>query len=219
MLMLYTRIVPAIIPVHDNLYGFGLILEPFTESHLDDLFAAIAHPEVFDQGFGGGPQALTLTAPDFAEWALQHFRWQTSHVYVVRRASGLLAGAIAGITTLGDFDVEREHAHIFSSAFAPYTWGSAINPASKLMLLDRAFDSGFGRVKIQADAVNVRSRRAIEALGASYEGTVRRDKMRLDGTWRDTALYSLLVDEWPEVRERLVSRINNRMAREQHEFR
>ncbi|MEY4458587.1 MAG: hypothetical protein RIS25_1180 [Actinomycetota bacterium] len=215
----YTRKVPAFIPPHVNRYGFGLILEPFTESHLDDLFAAIAHPEVFDQGFGGGPAALTLTAPDFAAWALRHFQWESSHVYVVRRAVGPFAGAIVGITTLGDFDTSREHAHIFSSAFAPYTWGSAINPASKLMLLDAAFDAGFGRVKIQADAVNVRSRRAIEALGATFEGTVRRDKQRLDGSWRDTALYSIVVDEWATVRERLVSRIELRMVREHHELR
>lgn len=205
----------AHIPFHDTLYGFGLVLEPFDERHLDDLFAAIAHEAVFDQGFGGGTAALTHTATKFSEWALRHFRWHDNHVYVVRRATGPFAGAIVGVTTIGDFDSEREHAHIFSSAFAPHTWGTAVNPATKLMLLDRAFDHGFGRVKIQADSVNHRSRRAIEALGATFEGIVRRDKQRLDGSWRDTALYSIVVDEWPEVRSRLAARVNARLARDE----
>jgi hypothetical protein len=55
--------------------------------------------------------------------------------------------------------------------------------------------------------MNHRSRRAIEALGAQFEGVVRRDKQRADGSWRDTALYSILIDEWPMVAERLEQRI------------
>ena len=216
--MLHTRVVPAQIPACDTLYGFGLVLEPFRPGHLDDLFTAIAHESVFDQGFGGGPQALAHTSTDFAKWALRHFRWNDGHVYVVRQATGPFAGAIVGITTLGDWDVDREHAHIFSSAFAPHTWGSAVNPATKLILLDRAFAHGFGRVRIQADAVNIRSRRAIEALGATFEGVIRRDKQRLDGTWRDTALYSIVIEEWPEVRARLVARVTARLARDEARY-
>jgi hypothetical protein len=60
--------------------------------------------------------------------------------------------------------------------------------------------------------MNHRSRRAIEALGAQFEGVVRRDKQRADGSWRDTALYSILVDEWPMVAERLERRIMDKAA-------
>jgi hypothetical protein len=58
--------------------------------------------------------------------------------------------------------------------------------------------------------MNHRSRRAIEALGAQFEGVVRRDKQRADGSWRDTALYSILIDEWPMVAERLERRITEK---------
>jgi hypothetical protein len=62
--------------------------------------------------------------------------------------------------------------------------------------------------------MNHRSRRAIEALGAQFEGVVRRDKQRADGSWRDTALYSILIDEWPMVADRLERRITEKSGTE-----
>ena len=86
-------------------------------------------------------------------------------------------------------------------------WGTAVNPEAKLLLLDLAFRNGFGRVKIQADANNARSRAAIEKLGARLDGVMRRHKRRADGNWRDSAVYSIIVDEWPEVRAGLEARL------------
>jgi RimJ/RimL family protein N-acetyltransferase len=82
-----------------------------------------------------------------------------------------------------------------------------VNPEAKLLLLGLAFDLGFGRVKIQADAVNARSRAAIAKLGAQFEGISRRDRLRADGSFRDTAIYSVIVDEWPAVRAGLEARL------------
>lgn len=194
-------------PKYVRLEGWNIALEPMRDEHVLDLFAAIAHPVVFEQGFGGGMANFTNDPVAFTEWASGHFKTDTSHVYVVKATTGPLAGALLGTTTLGDFDDEREHAHIFSSAFAPHTWGSSLNTMTKFLLLERAFTHGYGRVKIQADVMNHRSRRAIEALGAHFEGVIRRDKQRADGSWRDTALYSILVDEWHEVADRLERRI------------
>ena len=70
-------------------------------------------------------------------------------------------------------------------------------------MLGTAFDHGFGRVKLQADALNERSRGAILKLGATFEGIVRRDRPRADGSWRDTAVYSILDCEWSVVRRGL----------------
>jgi len=74
-------------------------------------------------------------------------------------------------------------------------------------MLGVAFENGFGRVKLQADAMNDRSRAAIAKLGATFEGVVRRDRPRADGTWRDTAVFSVIVDEWPRIRAGLEQRI------------
>jgi RimJ/RimL family protein N-acetyltransferase len=62
-------------------------------------------------------------------------------------------------------------------------------------------------VRLRTDARNGRSRAAIERLGAAFEGVLRADRAGADDTVRDTASYSILADEWPEVRGRLVARL------------
>jgi RimJ/RimL family protein N-acetyltransferase len=114
---------------------------------------------------------------------------------------------VVGASTLGDLDEVREHAHIGWTGYDPRVWATRVNPETKLLMLNLAFTRGFGRVKLQADERNARSRRAIEKLGATFEGIVRRDIRRADGSWRDTAVYSILIDEWPDVRRRLERRI------------
>ena len=52
-----------------------------------------------------------------------------------------------------------------------------------------------------------RSRAAIAGIGATFEGVLRRDRPRADGSWRDSAVYSVLVDEWPRVRDGLLARL------------
>ncbi|HCX84901.1 MAG TPA: N-acetyltransferase, partial [Micrococcales bacterium] len=66
---------------------------------------------------------------------------------------------------------------------------------------------GFHRVQIQADARNDRSRAAISRLGGTFEGVLRRTNPRADGTWRDTAVYSVLAPEWPAVQAGLRARL------------
>ncbi len=67
---------------------------------------------------------------------------------------------------------------------------------------------GMARVlQLKTDVRNVRSQKAIARLGASYEGTLRRYQRRADGTVRDTVLFSVLAEEWPTVRDRLLARL------------
>lgn len=194
---------PATIPPRRVLEGSHVRLEPLGPEHLPELFAAIGTPEVFAGGYGGGPAGYRDTEAGFVEFGSSYFAWETGNVYGVR----LPDGELVGTSTLGDFDVRREHAHLGWTAYAPRVWGTAVNPESKLLMLGEAFDHGFGRVKLQADAVNARSRAAILKLGARFEGVVRRDMPRPDGTWRDTAVYSILSEEWPAVREGLLRRL------------
>ncbi len=122
-------------------------------------------------------------------------------------ARGADDGRVVGATKLGDLDLVNESAHIGWTAYDPGVWGTAVNPETKLLLLGLAFDHGFGRVKLQADSRNARSRAAIEKLGARFEGIARRHKRRADGSWRDSAVYSIIVDEWPAVRSGLEARL------------
>ena len=189
--------------------GRFIRLEPFTPDHLAGLWAALGHPEVFAGGYGGGPAGLPVDEAAFTEWAPRYFPHQQGTTYVARLVAGPDSGTVVGASSLADLDLENEHAHIGWTGWHPDTWGGAVNPEAKLLMLGTAFDHGFGRVKLQADALNERSRAAILKLGATFEGITRRDRLRADGTWRDTAVYSILIDEWPAVRAGLEARLAN----------
>lgn len=99
-----------------------------------------------------------------------------------------------------------------------FTWlaasaqGTGINAEAKLLLIDHAFASlGVARVDIKTDARNTRSRRAIEALGASFEGVLRSWSASWapgeEGLLRDSAVYSVIAAEWPAIKRRLSARI------------
>jgi RimJ/RimL family protein N-acetyltransferase len=192
-------------PARTPLVGRFVRLDPLAREDLPELFAAIGRPEVFAGGYGGGPAGYRETLDGFIEFAQHYYLWDGSGVsWAVRR---LADGRIVGTTTLGDLDLRNEHAHLGWTAYAPEVWGTEVNPETKLLLLGHAFASGFGRVKLQADVLNDRSRAAILKLGATFEGVARRDKLRADGTWRDSAVYSILVDEWPAVRAGLERRL------------
>ena len=193
----------AIRPQPTTLLGQFVQLEPLTEAHLPELFPALADPRVFAGGYGGGPLGYRGTLEEFVTWGRTYFTWEHNLVFGVR----LRTGQLVGTSTLGDFDEVREHAHIGWTAYSPSVWGGPVNPEAKLLMLGLAFDHGYGRVKLQADSLNDRSRAAILKLGAQFEGIVRRDQLRPDGIWRDTAVYSILKGEWPAVKAGLEARL------------
>ncbi|GAB3041151.1 GNAT family protein [Parafrigoribacterium mesophilum] len=200
-------------PAHTTLVGRFLRLEPLKHEHLPDLYEAIGHKDVFEYGYGGGLSAAPASQAEFVAWALEHMEWERGNPYAVVLIGGPHDGAVAGTTTLSDFDLRRESAHLGWTAYDPRVWSTVVNPEAKLLLLGLAFDHGFGRVKIQTDALNARSRAAIAKLGAIFEGVVRRDQPRQDGTWRDTAVFSILAEDWPDVRGRLERRIEQNAGR------
>ena len=198
---------PALRPTPRELEGRHLRLVPLSQDDLPELYDALGTREVYSGGWGGGPAGFTATREEFVAWGHRYFAWSTGLVFGARLIGGQQDGVLVGTSTLADFDEAREHAHIGWTAWDPRVWGTAVNPEAKLLMLGLAFDSGFGRVRLQADERNARSRAAIAKLGATFEGIVRREVRRADGSWRDTALFSILVDEWPGVRAGLEERL------------
>ena len=87
-------------------------------------------------------------------------------------------------------------------------WRTGANVETKLLLFGRAFERlGCERVELKCDARNARSRAAMEALPAQFEGIHRRHVALPDGSWRDTAWYSVIAPEWPTVRAQLRERL------------
>jgi RimJ/RimL family protein N-acetyltransferase len=96
---------------------------------------------------------------------------------------------------------------IGSTWYAGSAQGTFVNPAAKLLLIGHAFACGAERVELKTDALNARSRAAMLKMGATFEGIHRRHMRRADGTLRDTAWFSVLREEWPEVKAGLEARL------------
>jgi RimJ/RimL family protein N-acetyltransferase len=104
-------------------------------------------------------------------------------------------------------------AEIGSTWIAPSVQRTAVNAATKLLLLTHAFETWqVRRVTLKTDARNARSRASIERLGAVFEGIRRAHVRAIDGGVRDTAFYSILVGEWPACRERIEARLSQRAS-------
>lgn len=177
------------------------------------LFAALDDERVWAAGYGGGPSGRPrdVTAMSrILRTAVEAATRRQRQAYVVRLMTDTPspAGTVVGTTSLGDWDLTNERAHIGWTAYGPAWWGGNVNVECKLLLLGHAFeDCGFGRVKLQTDVLNERSQAAIARLGATREGVLRRHQKRADGTFRDTVVYSVLREEWPEVRAALLGRL------------
>ncbi len=85
--------------------------------------------------------------------------------------------------------------------------GTAVNPEAKLLMLAHAFASGAHCVQLKVDAMNARSRAAVLKLGAKQDGILRGDRVTWTGRIRDTVMFSILEDEWPDVRAQLEARV------------
>jgi RimJ/RimL family protein N-acetyltransferase len=187
--------------------GRFIRLEPMTEEHYPGLWDALGHPAVFDGGYGGGPEGLPADEGAFATWVAAYYAGDNRNDHVVRVVGGPHDGVVVGASTLGDFDLRKRGTHIGWTAYDPRVWGTQVNAEAKLLLLGLAFDHGFERVKLQADSLNDRSRAAIAKLGGVFEGVLRKERLRADGTLSGTAVFSILDDEWPDVRAGLEARL------------
>jgi RimJ/RimL family protein N-acetyltransferase len=197
----------AVRPPARPLESGSVRLRLLTPDDLPALFSAIGHPIVFAGGYGGGPAGYRDTEAEFVEFARPYYRWDDGLVYAVVIVGGPHDGELVGTTTLGDIDLASESLQLGWTAYDPRVWGTVVNAQTKRLLLGTAFEHGFGRVLIQADARNERSRAAIHRIGATFEGVARRHKPRADGSWRDSAVFSVIVDDWPEVSALLDERI------------
>ena len=200
----------ALTPDQRPLVGSVIRLDSFVPGDSSGLFHALDDPRVWAGGYGGGPVARPVDVDGFGR--LMRSRLAAGQrPYVVRLAVDCplgAAGLIVGTSTLHDVDLANERLHLGWTAYSPEVWGSEVNPECKLLLLKHAFDDcGFERVKIQTDVLNIRSQEAILRIGAVREGVLRHHMLRADGTRRDTVVFSVLREEWPGVRERLLIRL------------
>ncbi|MFN6982448.1 MAG: GNAT family N-acetyltransferase [Brevundimonas sp.] len=190
------RIVP--VPLEDRFVR----LEPFEDRLKDEVRAALdCDPEAWAAMVG------SAQGEHFDGWwesARAAMRAGTRIAYAVRRRS---EGAVVGTTSLYEINPAYRRCEVGSTFYRPEARGGAINPACKRLLLGHAFDAGAVRVEIITDAVNARSRAAILKLGARAEGVLRKHKITWTGRARDTAMFAVIDEDWPEVRDGLDRRL------------
>jgi RimJ/RimL family protein N-acetyltransferase len=117
-------------------------------------------------------------------------------------------GQIVGSTSYMMVVSRHKRVEIGSTWYLPEMQGTAVNPECKFLLLRHAFeDWGAVRVQLGTHVKNVHSQRAILKLGATFEGRLRNYGIMPDGKARDSLLYSIIASEWPDVKSKLLSRI------------
>ena len=124
-----------------------------------------------------------------------------------------VTGEVIGMTSYHDVDEEARALGIGHTIVGRRWWRTGVNTEAKLLLLERAFEVlGAERVFWYTDVRNERSQRAIARLGASRDGVIRRHRLRPDGTWRDSVLFAMTADEWPEKADALRRKLTARPA-------
>ena len=187
-------------------------LEPLSPEHVPGLQMAA-------EGAATSPFA-TVPAPETVEDYVAHsLARRDTGAYApfaqVEVATGRVVGHTAYLTPRWMPDGRLFAVEVGSSWLSPTARGTAINPAAKLLLLTQALeDWGVDRVDIKTDARNEVARGAIAALGATFEGILHAWQPSLapgeEGRTRDTAMFAITPQQWPEVRTRLVERIERR---------
>ena len=176
-----------------TLEGRFVRLEPLRMEHAAGLLAPASNPELW-RWF---PTDLADPA-EMRKWvgaAVEAERAGAEYAFcVISRDSGEPIGS----TRFLDVDSANRSVEIGWTWYGRSAWGSRVNPESKLLLLAHAFETWRAhRVYLKTDSLNERSRAAIEGIGGKFEGILRKHRIRRDGTFRDSAYYSILDDEWP----------------------
>ena len=113
-------------------------------------------------------------------------------------------GTPVGMTTFMNIDAPNRRLEIGSTWYARRVQRTGVNTACKLMLLEHAFERlGCIAVEFRTHFFNQASRRGIERLGAKLDGVLRSHQLGVDGSLRDTCVYSIVAAEWPAVRAHL----------------
>lgn len=200
----------------DTLQGRYIRLEPLDHRHAEGLAAASGSDSLLYR-WSPVPQGLAECAR-YIETALAWREAGTAVPYAIVRVND---ATVIGSTRF--WNIERwswPPAHTHHRRSTPdaceigYTWltqsaiRSAANTEGKLLMLTHTFEIWkVLRVCFHTDARNERSQAALERIGAKKEGILRAHRMAADFIPRDSVRYSIIAEEWPEVKRRLAERL------------
>lgn len=119
--------------------------------------------------------------------------------------------SIIGMTRFYGIDEKQKRLDIGYTWYTPAVWGRLHNKECKLLLLQYVFEVlDFNRVGFHVAHQNIRSQKAVEKIGGVKEGVLRNHSLRNDGSIRHTVLFSIIKEEWPQTKNRLLTMVNEK---------
>lgn len=183
-------------------------LEPLATEHAEALKEAATDGKLWELWYTAVPAPDKFQA--YVEAALDELREARMVPWVVRHAA---SGRIIGSTRFHDIVAAIGRVEIGYTWYGKSYQRTAVNTTCKLALLRHAFEHlGCAVVGFRTDNFNFASQKAIERLGAKKDGVIRRHQARKDGTPRDSVMYSILSEEWPDVERHLELRLAKHAA-------
>lgn len=181
-----------------TLIGDHATLVPLSSEHRDGLVEAVRDGALWTLWYTAIPSPESMTAEIDRRLGLQAQGRMLPFTVLD------LQGRPAGMTTYMNIDAANRRVEIGSTWYRKSLQRSALNTQCKLLLLTHAFDQlDCIAVEFRTHGLNSQSRRAIERLGAKFDGLLRSHQILPNGTLRDTAVYSITAAEWPAVKAHL----------------
>lgn len=185
------------IPHPTALQSPAVTLLPLETGHCDALWTLAQDPEIWHY-FRTGPLSTRENLEAWIRYAIQLRERGIDYPFLILDAK---SGQAAGSTRFRLLDPPNRSAEIGGSWLGQSFRGAGINRECKRLMLEYAFEHlQLIRVQFRTDIRNLRSRRAIEKLGATEEGIFRKDSIYPDGYQRSSVFYSILDTEWPELK-------------------
>ena len=192
-----TRATPALEPV--VLEGSVVRLEPMSLDHHAGLTEIGLDPEIWRLTVVSIRTSEEMRAS--IESALELQRSGTSLPFVTLERS---TGRVVGSTRFGNYDSANRRIEIGWTWVARPWQRTAVNTEAKYLMLTHAFEKlHCVRVELKTDVLNSPSRKAMLRIGATEEGVLRKHTLMWTGRYRDSIYYSILDEEWPQVKEQL----------------
>jgi RimJ/RimL family protein N-acetyltransferase len=194
---------------HPTILDGSLVqLIPLEEKHFEELHAIANDKRIWE--FYSGDWSVRETFDRIYNGSLKLREKGIEYPFVVTLKSN---GKIIGSTRFMDIGAYDKRLEIGGTWYMPEYWATAINSDCKLALLTYAFETLHAkRVQLKTQHDNLRSRKAIEKIGGKFEGIIRRHMLKDDGTYRSSAYFSILDDEWPEVKINLQKFLDRKLS-------
>ena len=175
------------------------MLVPLTQEHEAELAEAVQDGELWKLWFTHAPPPEQMRAEIDRRLELQ--QWGAMVPFAVLEPG---SGRAVGMTCLMNIDTINRRLEIGGTWYARRVQRTALNTEAKLLLLGHCFEVlDCIAVEFLVHFMNHASRRAVERLGAKFDGILRNHLIAKNGTLRDTCVYSILPQEWPAVKANL----------------